>query len=217
MTPRGTNTLSPGDEWYDAFDSTRSIREEPSAFTKGVWSVKYADGTVRTYSYAAGLFQCDEDCGWLYSSEDYLTDNRQKGPVQIPSDLAGNTPSTGEQTGSGKTDLNMVLRNTAEPEKVDNPDFDETQPESDANPRQIDNPLYNPDQDGDGLGDNLQFTVPSAINYVVNGDGERRRRHVLAERPHRTRRVELGEVPFLGKRGVDRHGTLVGLRLDRLR
>lgn len=77
--------------------------------------------------------------------------------------LATNSASTGTQTGSGQTDLTMILRDTdehggtAEPQYLD----DGTTP----------NPLYNPDADGDGLGDNLAFTVPTAINYVVDADG----------------------------------------------
>ena len=76
--------------------------------------------------------------------------------------FAANSASTGAQTGSGQTDLTMILKDTdehggtAEPEK---------------NQDGTDNPLYNPDADGDGLGDNLAFTVPSAINYVVDADG----------------------------------------------
>lgn len=76
--------------------------------------------------------------------------------------FATNSASVGDQTGSGRTDLTMILKDTnehggtAEPEK-----------NQDGTP----NPLYNPDADGDGLGDNLAFTVPTAINYVVDADG----------------------------------------------
>jgi hypothetical protein len=63
-----------------------------------------------------------------------------------------NTPSVGAQTGTGQTDLNMILQHTSEfggTEDTNNPDT---------------NPV-------DGLGDNLAFTVPSSINYVVKADG----------------------------------------------
>jgi surface protein len=77
--------------------------------------------------------------------------------------FAANSASVGDQTGSGRTDLTMILKDTdehggtAESHYLD----DGTTP----------NPLYNPDADGDGLGDNLAFTVPASINYVVDADG----------------------------------------------
>lgn len=77
--------------------------------------------------------------------------------------LATNSASAGVQTGSGQTDLTMVLKDTDEHGGTSESQFldDGTTP----------NPLYNPDADGDGLGDNLAFTVPTAINYVVDADG----------------------------------------------
>ena len=77
--------------------------------------------------------------------------------------LATNSASVGDQTDSGRTDLTMILKDTdehggtAEPQYLD----DGTTP----------NPLYNPDNNDDGLGDNLAFTVPTAINYVVDANG----------------------------------------------
>lgn len=77
--------------------------------------------------------------------------------------LAANSASTGAQTGSGQTDLTMILKDTDEHGGTAEPEF----LEDGVTP----NPLYNPDADGDGLGDNLAFTVPTAINYVVDADG----------------------------------------------
>lgn len=34
-----------------------------------------------------------------------------------------------------------------------------------------DDPAYNPDTDGDGKGDNIAFTVPTAINFTTNASG----------------------------------------------
>jgi hypothetical protein len=80
-------------------------------------------------------------------------------PVAV---FAANEASVGVQTGSGKTDLTMVLRDTAEHGGTAEPE---------KNPDGTDNPLYNPDADGDGLGDNIAFTVPSSLNYIVDADG----------------------------------------------
>lgn len=63
-----------------------------------------------------------------------------------------NTPSAGSQTGSGDMSLNMIMQDSAEHGGTA---VDPT----------------NPDDDHDGLGDNLAFTVPSAVNYVVRADG----------------------------------------------
>lgn len=63
-----------------------------------------------------------------------------------------NTPSVGNQTGSGQTELNMILKDVSEHGGTADD-------------------LTNPDDDHDGLGDNLAFTVPAAINYVVDADG----------------------------------------------
>lgn len=74
-------------------------------------------------------------------------------PMAALAQQAGlNTPDAGGQTGTGRTDLTMVMERTAEAGGT----------EDTAN---------NPDADGDGLGDNIAFTVPSAINYVVKADG----------------------------------------------
>lgn len=62
-----------------------------------------------------------------------------------------NTPSVGAQTGTGQTDLNMILQHTSEFGGTEDP--------------------TNTDANNDGLGDNLAFTVPSSINYVVKADG----------------------------------------------
>lgn len=63
-----------------------------------------------------------------------------------------NTPSVGANTGSGQTELTMVMRDAGEHGGYAD---DET----------------NPDRDNDDLGDNLAFTVPSSINFVVDADG----------------------------------------------
>ena len=76
--------------------------------------------------------------------------------------FAANSASVGDQTGSGRTDLTMILKDTDEHGGTAEPGYLE-----DGTP----NTRYNPDADGDGLGDNLAFTVPSAINYVVDADG----------------------------------------------
>lgn len=67
---------------------------------------------------------------------------------------ADNSASTGAQDGSGKTKFQMILKNTAE-----KGGFAAT------------GDYANPDGNGDGLGDNLAFTVPSTINFVVSADG----------------------------------------------
>lgn len=76
--------------------------------------------------------------------------------------LATNSSSVGNQTGSGHTDLTMILVDTDEHGGTAEPRFLDDWTE---------NPLYNPDNDGDGIGNNLAFTVPSAINYVVDATG----------------------------------------------
>lgn len=89
--------------------------------------------------------------------------------------FADNQPSVGPQTGTGVTNLTMIYEKggeyggTSEPENIPNPDYDPTNAES---PENIPNPNYNPDDDDDTLGDNLQFTVPSVINYVVSPTGQ---------------------------------------------
>jgi len=71
--------------------------------------------------------------------------------------------SVGSQTGSGQTDLTMILEDAREHGGTAEPEF----LEDGITP----NPSYNPDTDNDSYGDNLAFTVPSAINYVVKADG----------------------------------------------
>lgn len=112
--------------------------------------------------------------------------------------LAANLePTVGEQTGTGQTEVYVQSivgtdehGGTAEPEKIPTTDttpdpnktyYDEngnpiTNPDPSENPAengwQEDNPLYNPDENpDDGLGDNIAFTVPSAINFVADAKG----------------------------------------------
>lgn len=63
-----------------------------------------------------------------------------------------NTPSVGNQTGTGQTDLTMILEDVSEHGGTED--------------------LTNPDANNDQLGDNLAFTVPTSINYVVQADGD---------------------------------------------
>lgn len=64
------------------------------------------------------------------------------------------TPSVGAQTGTGTTDVTVQLN-------LD-PAITEFGGTIDPN---------NPDADGNGLGDNIAFTVPAAINYIAAADG----------------------------------------------
>lgn len=76
--------------------------------------------------------------------------------------LAANTASAGGQTGTGKTDLTMILEHDATEEFAGTEITDPT------------DPRYNPDGDDNDdpeMGDNLAFSVPSSINYVVKADG----------------------------------------------
>ena len=72
----------------------------------------------------------------------YFTDVREKVAFE----------SAGLQSGTGATQLNMVTRDGKEHGGYAVDDF-------------------NPDEDNDGLGDNLAFTVPTAINYVAMANG----------------------------------------------
>lgn len=61
--------------------------------------------------------------------------------------------SVGEQTGSGTTEVTVQLVNEGDEHSgTDDP--------------------TNPDDDGDGLGDNIAFTVPTSINFVANASGK---------------------------------------------
>ena len=62
-----------------------------------------------------------------------------------------NTASAGSQTGTGTTDVNVMLADTRE--------HGGTTDEG------------NPDTDGDDLGDQIAFTVPSEINFVADAQG----------------------------------------------
>jgi hypothetical protein len=64
--------------------------------------------------------------------------------------LADTLPSG--QTGRGSSSLYMVLENNNEYGGTDTRE--------------------NPDEDGDGLGDNIAFSVPVAINFVAKANGE---------------------------------------------
>ena len=75
-------------------------------------------------------------------------------PAGVALAANANEPSAGNQTGTGKTDLTMILQNgTTEYGGTEDPT----------------NPDTNP---ADNLGDNLAFTVPSSINYVIQADGD---------------------------------------------
>lgn len=98
---------------------------------------------------------------------------------------ADHTPSAGVQTGTGATELKMITKvdknqeygGTTAPKVIDAPE--DTPKENlvdddgypDPNGDKILNPAYNPDGDSDGYGDNLAFSVPAAINYVVDAKG----------------------------------------------
>lgn len=63
-----------------------------------------------------------------------------------------NTPSAGEQSGTGATNVTIQLRQGA----------DEVGGTEDSN---------NPDGNNDTYGDNIAFSVPTSINFIVNSDG----------------------------------------------
>ena len=63
------------------------------------------------------------------------------------------TPSVGEQTGTGATDITIQLKGGA----------------TEAGGAGT---VNNPDSDSDGYGDNIAFSVPTAINFVANGQGK---------------------------------------------
>lgn len=75
-------------------------------------------------------------------------------PAGVALAATNNTPSVGNQTGTGQTELTMILEDAGEHGGTAD---DNTNP--DTNP-------------ADGLGDNLAFTVPTSINYVVEADGD---------------------------------------------
>lgn len=96
--------------------------------------------------------------------------------------LAGDAPSAGTQTGTGATDVTVrVLGSeaggTSEPKVISAPADTPANQRVDAsgnpdpNGEYILNPLYNPDANNDGLGDNIAFTVPASINFVAAADG----------------------------------------------
>ena len=60
-------------------------------------------------------------------------------------------PSAGAQTGTGTTDVTVILRDTREHSGTDDPN--------------------NQSADNDGLGDQIAFTVPSEINFVADSEG----------------------------------------------
>lgn len=66
---------------------------------------------------------------------------------------ADNSPSAGANSGSGQTELTMIARSTVE--------HGGTADDS-----------TNVDGNNDGMGDNIAFTVPSSINFVVGAKGE---------------------------------------------
>ena len=80
-------------------------------------------------------------------------------------------PSIGPQTGAGTTSLTMIAENNG----IYGGTAEEPYLDEDGNPTDEDtgrpNPSYNPDDDHDGLGDNIAFTVPSSINFVLSADG----------------------------------------------
>ena len=89
-------------------------------------------------------------------------------------------PSAGEQTGSGATELTMIIEDIGERGGTVEPPVVPVEPgtgtvDEDGNPDDNGdydpNPDHNPDKNDDGLGDNLAFTVPSSINFVVAADG----------------------------------------------
>ena len=69
--------------------------------------------------------------------------------------FADNTASAGEQAGTGKTVFNLIAKSTTE--RTGTGTYTWWGGDYDA--------------DGDGLGDNLAFTAPTAINFVVAADG----------------------------------------------
>jgi len=91
-----------------------------------------------------------------------------------------NVPAAGAQTGSGATNLTMIMEDVGERGGTVEPPVIPVEPgtgtvDKDGNPDENGdydpNPHYNPDKDGDGVGDNIAFTVPSSINFVVAANG----------------------------------------------
>lgn len=66
--------------------------------------------------------------------------------------------SAGDQTGTGSTDVTVQLASGADER-------------GGTEHNTVGDPAYNPDEDGDGLGDNIAFTVPAAINFVSDSQG----------------------------------------------
>ena len=66
--------------------------------------------------------------------------------------IADDTTATNSQTGTGTTELTIQVNNDGPHSGTDDP--------------------TNPDEDGDGLGDVIAFTVPSKVNFVVKSNGE---------------------------------------------
>lgn len=74
--------------------------------------------------------------------------------MSSPAAFADNTASAGDQTGTGQTDLIVRLSKTGE--------YGGTAAQG-VN--------ANPDENHDGVGDNLAFTVPASISFVASTDG----------------------------------------------
>ena len=72
--------------------------------------------------------------------------------------MAAMAPATAlaDQTGTGQTDVYVQINDS---------ERGGTEYDSDTSP------YYNPDEDGDGLGDNLAFTVPVEIDFVADSHG----------------------------------------------
>lgn len=94
-----------------------------------------------------------------------------------------NEPWVGSQTGGGETQLTMVVEPIGErggiwqykvieaPEGTDPADLVDEDGNPDENGEYILNPYYNPDENWDGLGDNIAFVVPVAITYAARANG----------------------------------------------
>lgn len=135
------------------------------------WCSSLVGGNGTTFS--------DEHIGGSYARVDGLGD--------LPGYFTASSmdgPWAGGPTGSGETELNVMFESIGEyggteellvipaPSGTDPADLVDAAGDPNPNGEYILNPHYNPDNDGDGYGDNLQFTVPASINYVVRADGD---------------------------------------------
>ena len=104
----------------------------------------------------------------------------------VPLALADDQPSVDGQTGKGTTEMTVKALNAGHeyggteelkvipaPPGTDSADLVGETGKPDPNGEYILNPAYNPDgSDADEWGDNLAFSVPSKINFIMKANGD---------------------------------------------